>query len=70
MEVKEEPGPAPGEEEAGRAKQNELFFCLVCSFFFLCSAVLGRRRSGSPTRIDQVDLGQDMVMFKKPAAVA
>ena len=58
-----------GEEEAGRAKQNLFCFCLVCSFFFLCSAVLGRR-SGCPTRIDQVDLGQDMVMFKKPAAAA
>ena len=70
MKVNEEFGSALGEEEAGWAKQSVFFFCLVCSFFFFCSAVLERRRSGVPTRIDQADLGQDMVKFKKPGAVA
>ena len=35
MEAKEEFGSALGEEEAGRAKQNGFFFCLVHSLFFL-----------------------------------
>ena len=47
MEVKEEFGSAPGEEEAERAKQNLPFFCLFF-FFFSCVRWEGRRRKGEP----------------------
>ena len=51
MEVKRELGSAPGEKEAGRARQD---------VFFLCLAELGWR-SGSP-RLTRSGLGQDMHM--------
>ena len=35
-----------GEEEPGRAIQNEIFLCVV--FLFFCLAELGRRRPGCP----------------------
>lgn len=42
MEVKEEFGSAPGEEEAGRAKQDASFL----SFIFILSRVCGVRGEG------------------------
>ena len=77
MEVKEELGPAPGEEEAGRARQNVFFLCLVCSFFSLYSAVLGgrgreaplSRRGGSWVAASGAGRGWDLGLSEKPTAV-
>ena len=38
LEVREEFGPAPREEEARWAKRNLFFLCRVGSFFFFCLA--------------------------------
>ena len=48
MGVKVEFGPAPGEEEAGWAKQNVFFLCRAGSFFFFVWRT-GGRRSGRPS---------------------
>ena len=48
MEVKEEFGPAPGEEEAGWAKRNVSFLCRGF-FLIILFGGLGGRGSGSPS---------------------
>ena len=55
-------------------RRVRLLFSSVFSFVnlsipFLCFGGLGAKEIGRPTRIDHFDLGQDMVLFKNPAAV-
>ena len=47
-EVKEEFGSAPGEEEAGWAKQTISFFCLFFLFFSRVYGGEGRRKGEPP----------------------
>ena len=53
----EEFGSAPGEEEAGWAKQNASPFCLSLLSFFPVCAVGGRRRKGEPPLGRRENLG-------------
>ena len=77
MRVKKEFGSAPGEEEAGRARQNVFFLCLVFFFFPFVrrfwgegerAALLGRRGSLCVAASD-AGRGWDLGLSKKPTAV-
>ena len=54
--------------------QNVPFFLCLCFCLAFLGALscggMGRRRRGSPARTSYADLGQDMAIFVKPAAVA
>ena len=64
MEVKEEFGPAQGEEEAGWAKRNVSFLCR--GFLLFCLADWGEGDQAAPVWHCQSGMGYGYMYLEKP----